>query len=43
MAADMAEYLGITKKSVSNYIREYGDEYEQINGIVFRKAAGEEE
>ena len=36
-ARDMAEYLGMSKKSISRYIKEYEEEYYCENGIVFRK------
>ncbi len=35
--SDMAEYLGVNKKSVLNYVREFSDEFDQMQGIVFRK------
>ncbi|MBQ8075327.1 MAG: winged helix-turn-helix transcriptional regulator [Oscillospiraceae bacterium] len=35
--SDMAEYLGISKKSVSRYIKEYEEDYYSEKGLVFRK------
>ncbi len=35
--ADLAEYLGISSKSVSRYIKEYEDCYSSENGLVFLK------
>lgn len=35
--SEMAEYLGVSSKTVSRYIREYADIYTSENGIVFRK------
>ncbi len=40
---DMAEYLGISKKSISNYVKQYGEEYSQIRGIVYRTSENDDD
>ncbi len=36
--SEMAEYLSVSSKTISRYIKEFADTYSSENGIVFRKA-----